>query len=227
VADVSRTRGWTLGTVALSLVILLAGWFLLVSPKRSEANALQAQAAGVQQQNASLVTQIATLKAQNAKLPEQQAKLAKIRQQLPDNPALPGLIRSLSDVAKTSGVQLVSLAPANPVVAKQPTATATASPAPGTTTAPGETGVTAATQATTGNLQVINVTIAVTGGYYDLEQFFNKVEGMTRSMLVTGFTMAPGTGSSSKASGSSSASTGDLSATIQARVFFSPATPTS
>jgi type IV pilus assembly protein PilO len=226
VADVSRTRSWTLGTVALSLVILLAGWFLLVSPKRSEANALQAQAAGVQQQNASLVTQIATLKAQNAKLPEQQAKLAKIRQQLPDNPALPGLIRSLSDVAKASGVQLVSLAPANPVAAKQPAPTAATSPAPGATTS-GQTGVTAATEGTTGNLQVINVTIAVTGGYYDLEQFFNKVEGMTRSMLVTGFSMAPGTHSSSTASGSSSASTGDLSATIQARVFFSPATPTS
>ena len=225
----SRTRSWTLGAVALSLVILLGGWFLLVSPKKSQASDLEAQTATVQGQNASLTTEIATLKAQNEKLPEQEAKLAKIRQQMPDNPALPGLIRSLSDIAKTSGVELMSLAPANPVAAKTPVATApTPTTAGSQTTAPATGGVTAATTQAT-SYQVINVTISVTGSYFGVEQFFNKAEGLTRAMLVTGFTVAPSkaTTSATSTGGSSATTTNDVDASIQARVFYSPATPTS
>jgi Tfp pilus assembly protein PilO len=218
---VSRTRSWTLGAVALSLVILLAGWFLLVSPKRSQASDLQAQSAAVQEQNATLTTQIATLKAMNQNLPQQEAKLAQIRQHLPDNPALPGLIRSLSDIAKASGVQLNSLAPANPVAPVAPKSPTTSAPASGTGTTPATGGVTAAAPQGTSTFQVINVTIAVTGSYFDVEQFFSKVEGMTRSMLVTGFTVAP---SKDPTAG---ASTNDVDASIQARVFYSPVTPTS
>ena len=226
----SRTRSWTLGAVALSLVILLGGWFLLVSPKKSQASDLEAQAATVQGQNANLTTQIATLKAQNAQLPEHAAKLAKFRQQLPDNPALPGLIRSLSDIAKTSGVELVSLAPATPIAAKAPAASTPTTPPSGTQPSSATAGGVTASTAQTQPLQVINVAIVVKVSYFDAEQFFNKAEGLTRSLLVTGFTMAPYQADSSTAGTTTAGSTSSVAgvrATIQARVFYSPATPTS
>ncbi len=41
----TKSRTWTVGTAVLVVLILLAGWFLLVTPKRSHAADLQAQAA--------------------------------------------------------------------------------------------------------------------------------------------------------------------------------------
>jgi hypothetical protein len=56
-------------TVVGALAILAAGWFLLVSPKRTEASDLREQAATQQSANAGLETQLARLKSQAKDLP--------------------------------------------------------------------------------------------------------------------------------------------------------------
>ncbi|HEY5183741.1 MAG TPA: type 4a pilus biogenesis protein PilO [Actinomycetes bacterium] len=213
----TRTRQWTVGTALLVVLMLVAGWFLLISPKRSEAADLQTQTTAQMAQNASLQNQIAVLQSQAKNLPAQQAELAAIRQHLPDNPALPGLVRSLTDAAAKSGVTLVSLAPSTPAAAPAPKTTA---PSGTSATAPATgTGQSAAAAAAAGaTLQMVPIVVTVTGSYYDTEQFLNKVEGLTRSFLVTGFSVTP-----AESQASSGASTGDLTTAIQGRVFYTPA----
>src|SRR5688572_17122005 len=92
----SVTRKWSLLAAVLVVAIVAAGWFLLVAPKRSKAADLKDQVASQEQTNASLVSKLEELKQQQAELPQVRADLAVMRKQIPDNPALPTLIRSLT-----------------------------------------------------------------------------------------------------------------------------------
>ena len=106
----TKSRQWIAGTALVAVVVLVAGMFLFVQPRRSQASALRGQTATHDAANQALQNKIATLKAQQQDLPNQQAILDTIRQQLPQTPNLPSLVRSLTDLAKASGVELVALA---------------------------------------------------------------------------------------------------------------------
>jgi type IV pilus assembly protein PilO len=214
------TRKWSLVAVVAVLGILAAGWFLLVAPKRTEAADLKTKAAAQEESNSGLEAQLSQLKAQQADLPKQQARLAVIRRHLPDNPALPQLIRSLTTAARQAGVTLDSLSPATPapVVVTVPLA----APAPASTTSTdssstdssGTAPAPVAAAPPAPSLYQIPLTLNVTGSYFEMEQFVGKLEGLKRSLLVTGFTITPGN--------TAGATTGDLSVALQGRVFIAP-----
>jgi Tfp pilus assembly protein PilO len=186
---VDKLKQWVALTVVGVLAVLAAGWFLVVSPKRSAAADLRNDAASQQQSNLGLQAQHATLKAQAKDLPKKQAALAAVAAKVPDNPALPALIRSLSKAADDAGVELVSLSPTAPVPATGGPAAAQPQPAAGgkTTLASG------AASSAAGTLQQIALTINVIGGYFQVEQFFDRLENLSRALKVGGFTMLPGT----------------------------------
>ncbi len=225
----SATRRWTLLSALAALLILLAGWFLLISPKRSEAAALRAQTSTQLAANDQLRVKIANLKAQAANLPEERALLASIAKQLPDNPALPQLVRDLTSMATAANVDLKSMAPgtASPFQLPAPAAkgTTTTGTTPGTTTPATTAGSAGPGGAQAPALFKITVTLQVQGTYVDIERFLNAAESSTRKMLVTGFSLTPGA-----ASGAGSGSTGSigsskhpmLQAAITAQVFVSP-----
>ena len=212
----TATRKWSALAVLLVAAIFAASWFGLIAPKRSEANGLKADRAEQDATNARLIQQLEVLKAQAQDLPKQEAFLAQIRRQLPSNPALPALIRSLTQGAAKSGVNLTSLSPALPIavvspVLAAPTATATTSaPADQTSEAPAAVPVAAPP-----SLYQVPIVVKTTGSYFEQEQFLNKIEGLKRSFLVTGFTLKSTEGADS--------SPGDLDLVIQGRVFLSPA----
>jgi Tfp pilus assembly protein PilN len=116
VADMDKIKQWVIMAVLASLVIVAAGWFLAVSPKRAEAADLRAQAAEQVAANATLETQLQVLQAQAKELPKEQAKLAAVAAKIPDNPALPSLVRALLEAAESSGVELVSISPGVPEI---------------------------------------------------------------------------------------------------------------
>lgn len=213
----TKMRQWSVLTAVGALAILVAGWFLLVSPQRSHASDLRSQAATQQTANQSLAAQVAQLRQQQKDLPAQQRKLSQIAAKIPNNPMLPALIRQLSAAAQGTNVDLVSLAPGAPA-AVTATGTAAATPTAG------------ATAAAAVPLAQIPVTLQVTGNYFNIEQFFASVEKLTRAMRVNSFTLVPAT-SGSSAGGAKSASghtlaPGDLNGSIQAVVFMSPDTTT-
>ena len=107
----TKTRQWTVFTAIAVVVVLLAGWFLLVKPQSTKASNLRTQATTQQQSNALLQTQIAALQAEQRQLPQQQQALQKFATQVPSDAAEPAIIRQLSAAANGSGVDLVSMTP--------------------------------------------------------------------------------------------------------------------
>lgn len=165
----SNTRPWILGAAALSVVLAVAGWFLLISPERGKVADLKDQRAAQVQRNQQLQLDIAQLKAEFASLPSKQAELAKIRQQMPSTPALPGLVRSLTSIANQSGAGLSSVSPGAPVSAAANGAAAGA----------------AAGTAVPAGLVAIPVTVVVDGSYAQNELFLQKLQNaVTRAFLV-------------------------------------------
>jgi type IV pilus assembly protein PilO len=177
-----KLKQYVVFAVLGSLVVLAAGWFLLVSPKRSQAADLRTQAATAVTANSQLENQLQVLKAQAKDLPKQQAKLAAVAAKIPDNPALPALIRALTTAGTSAGVELVSVTPGTPVAvaaaAAAPAAAAPAAPAAGVSTA--------------GQLAAIPLTLSIAGGYFQVEQFVANLENLPRSMRLTTLTVAPG-----------------------------------
>src|SRR4051794_6986646 len=114
----SKMRQWTLLTAVACLAVIAAGWFIVIKPQRSNAASYRSQAQGVESKNSELRSQITQLREQQKGLPAQQHKLASIATKIPDNPGLPSLIRQLSSAADSAGVDLVSLAPGQPVIAQ-------------------------------------------------------------------------------------------------------------
>jgi Tfp pilus assembly protein PilO len=183
-----KLKQWVALTVAASLAVLAAGWFLLISPKRDEAADLRAQAQEKVEDNASLKSQLEVLKAQAADLPKKQAELAEVAGKIPDNPALPGLIRQLMEAAAAADVDLVSITPGEPVL-REPAAPAqpaedAAADAP---TAPGS-----APGGPAGTLAEIPLGVNVVGDYYGVQTFLSRAETLTRAFRVSDLQIVPG-----------------------------------
>ena len=92
------------------LVLLLAGWYVLVSPQRSKAAALDNQI-GVA--NAKLIETQAFLRSPAAR--ESVAKLRTLRVALPDDVQMSDILRQLSWASGVSGVRIDSITPTAPV----------------------------------------------------------------------------------------------------------------
>jgi Tfp pilus assembly protein PilO len=208
----TRLRQLWMLTALGSLAALAGGYFLLVSPQANKAAALRDEAETQLQANKQLQTQIAMLNKQKKDLPNQQGKLNRFAAMIPNNPALPSLIRGLSDAADVSGVELVSLAPQVPAWSK-PAGTNGAAIA-GTIPAPNGT-----------VLVDIPVAMTVTGTYGQISQFFHEVEKLRRVMLVSGFSVAPG-GPQNLTVGATTTADGDLlTATIGSTVAMTAKAP--
>jgi Tfp pilus assembly protein PilO len=237
----SRIRKWSLLTSVAALLVLVAGWFLLVRPMRSSASDLRDQAKTQQSSNASLQQRIQMLRAQAKDLPAVRAKLAASKTKIPEDPALPSLIRTLSTTADDAGVDLVSIAPSDPSAlstsqSSQPSSSSPSpSPSPSSSSSEsssssasgGDSGA-APTTSSTPQSQLIQIplSVQVKGTYATLEQFFAGTEDMKRALVVTGFSLTPG-GKGDSDSGSASnadakSGSGQLTAQLTARAFLSP-----
>ena len=198
-----KLKQWVALTLVACLGIMAAGWFLLVSPKRAEAADVRTQAATQESTNASLRTQLSVLQAQAKDLPKKQADLARVAAKIPDNAALPTLIRALTAASTSAGVELVSVTPGAPaaVVAAAPVA-AEAAPAaaPAPAAEPGAPAVAAAGPA--GSLAAIPITINVVGGYFEVAQFLSNLETLPRALRVVNLALAPGKSATDKSTGS-------------------------
>lgn len=203
-------------TVVGCLAVLAAGWFLLVSPKRTEASEVQLAADAQVTANSALRTQIEVLKAQAKNLPKEQAKLAAVAAKIPSNRAMPALIRALTTAAEDAGVELVTLAPGATGVAA-PAAAAPVAPAAGTVPAAPVAG--AATSAA-GQLGSIPVTLNVVGGYFQVQQFLANLEDLKRAIRFTTVNLAPGANPIKPAATGTNVEDGrTLTATLTGQVF--------
>lgn len=230
----TKTRTWSAATAALCVLLIVAAYFLLIAPKRAEAADLRDQTVAQDQANQQSRLKIQQLKAQYAELPSKQAELAVIKQQLPDNPALPTLIRTLTSMADASGVTLVSLAPAPPtavVVAAAPVVAPAVAPAAAAAGAPVTAPVAAAPAAPTTSLFGIATTMIIKGDYAASTLFVQKLQAagvakegtqtakagaqMARAFLVQSIKVAP----NADAATATKATKGQVQTSITGQVF--------
>jgi hypothetical protein len=96
---------------AALLIVIIAGWFVGVSPKRSEASKLQrqiddTQAKIVEAQRSSAQSQASGIRV---------ADLFKLSRAMPDRADMPNVLLQLSDTAAETGVTFESITPHDPV----------------------------------------------------------------------------------------------------------------
>jgi hypothetical protein len=153
-------------------------------------------------------TKINALKVQYANLPTLQKQLAIVQTHMPQTANLPGLLRNLSTAATAAGVKLISVTPANPTPLG-------ASAQSGKVTDSGLT--------SPGGVQIIGVTLTVSGPFANTRLFLTSLEAMPRSFLVTGLAITRDTaGASGGSSGSTTTTTkvgNTLTTTVTGRVF--------
>lgn len=174
----NRTAGWVGGAVLMCLVIVVATWFGLVSPRRSEVADLQSRNESAISANQVLQTQIEQLKAQFRMLPQMEGRLRAIRGQLPGSTRMSDVVRALSGLADSTGVTLRTITPS-------------AAEAVGAKAGNGQP---AAGQPSDG-LVAVPLSIIVTGDYFQSVAFLRGLQtGLTRAFLVSSLQIEKQTG---------------------------------
>ena len=186
---------------AAVLVIVLLWWFLLYKPLGDDLSSAQAQTATEQKKTDALQADLARLQSQAKNASQQQALLRKLDAAVPKNPDLAEFIIQANDIAESSGISFLSIAPTPPAAGD--------------------------------GASVINMTISISGSFFQLQDYLRQLEQLERLVIVDGISSSSGGGGSSGASGSSSdtssSSTGDtsLSVSLTARMVTRAAPTTS
>lgn len=195
----TTTRAWTAATAAICVLLVLAAWFLLIAPRRGEATDLRAQKTAQQQSSAVTRRTIHQLEADDAALPAKLAELAQIKRQLPPGPQLAPVVDTLSAMAASAGVTLVSVAPAQPAALGASGAPAAVGAATAGAVTAGAVTAGGATSGATGSALIgIETTIVVRGTYRSSTLFLQKLQSagstttgaaMDRAFLVQNVTV--------------------------------------
>ncbi|WP_250442752.1 type 4a pilus biogenesis protein PilO [Actinotalea sp. C106] len=225
----SSARTWVIGTVVLSLLILVGTWFLAVTPKLAETQETRDYIVDEQAREDTLRLQLATLEKQFAEIDTYKAELAGLQAQIPVAAALPGYLRELEEMATTYKVTIVGVSPGPAATLEVPVATpvATAPAETEDTTEPEGEDITADPDAAAApaepepatRLVAIPVSLTVVGTYADVAAFLEGAqEGTDRLLLVTALNTT--TQQAAEASGGRPATAaGDLEATIDGNIY--------
>ena len=106
-----RTEAKVALVVGGVLLALVAGWFLMVAPKRHDAASLKQQIADTRDQ----ISVAQGIRTPTAPPPIRVADLFKLSRAMPNTADIPGVILQLSGVAAETGVKFESITPHDPV----------------------------------------------------------------------------------------------------------------
>lgn len=108
----------TLGVIAAFCIVLYgaAGYFLVVSPKRGEANRLDEEIAAT---NVELLAARAATEAQDDTQPIAVADIFRLSTAMPRSPDMPGILLELSRIAEETGIRFKSITPRTAVAVGQ------------------------------------------------------------------------------------------------------------
>jgi Tfp pilus assembly protein PilO len=185
---VTGAKGWRIGGIAAAAVLLVVGWFLVVSPQRTAAADLRAQAVEAQGRNESLQARINLLRKQSADVPKKLADIKAYAASIPSTPGLPDFLREVQAVATKTGVTVDSVDTSLPTAVLAIVSTPPA-PVPTSTSAVVAAPVAPPRPAPVPGLQQINVTISAGGSYAGLTTFVRSLEEITRVYLMTSISM--------------------------------------
>jgi hypothetical protein len=190
------TRDRIVIMVVLALAAVGAGWMFVVSPKRSEASSLNAQISTEQSQLTAAQGQVAAGENARHQFAGQYAELAKLGEAVPPDDDVPSLIYQVQSAAAASHVSFRGLQLASAGASSSSSSTSSTGQTTTTQLPPG-----AAVGAA--GLPTEQFTITLSGNYFDLSTFFNKLEGFVspdngtlmirgRLMSINAISLVPG-----------------------------------
>jgi Tfp pilus assembly protein PilO len=187
--------------VAGALLVLVAGVMLLIRPTRQATAEARADRDAAAAESQTLRDQIKALESLKPKEAELKAQAALAKAEFPATPGLPSLVDALQDSASQAGVDLGTVSPSTP-------------------------------KASTINPQLaeITTTVAVSGGYFEIQDFLVRLENLVkgsdpgrvapRSVLVQSVSLssnaqsATGDSTAAATAGSSGELKGDIVLTV-------------
>jgi Tfp pilus assembly protein PilO len=193
----SQERLWLLGGGVCAFVMVLIGYFFLISPQRDSTSTVNSQVAAARDQTSLLQNRINALAKQNQDLSRYTADLAQAQLALPSTSGLPDFLRTLQSIGNASLADVTSLTVGPP--------TDVTSVAGGTPpVAASETGTAGpATHAVPAGPRVyaLSITAQVSGSTTQLGEFLDQLQSVQpRAVLIGQITI--GSGSPGATSGS-------------------------
>ena len=206
----TRARLWIIGGILASLLLFVAGYFLVISPMRSEAEQIQQQAIDLDTQNQIASQRLAQLKKQAVEVPAQLDRIEAVRRKIPADLDVGPLITDLSSQAGAAQLDLNSISPGAPVFLAAQRAEERAPEADADAGAgAGEIVVPDTSLVVTGQTVMIPLSMAGTGTFASVRDFLNSLEELDRAILVTSVNLSRG-------------DAGLLSMTLEAQTFAAP-----
>lgn len=105
----AKKSTWIAGAAAVAVAILVATWFLAVSPKIDSVRATNAQTESTREKNRSLEAQVAKLRDDFKKLPDYKAQIDALRLQIPTTAQLADYLRQVDGIAAETKVTVTSV----------------------------------------------------------------------------------------------------------------------
>lgn len=188
-------RRTLLAIVGGGLVLVLVWWFAVLSPKRHATAEARSETAAAEARGRELEQTIVRLRDLDRNRPQIEADLRALNAAIPATPDLATFILSANEIAASAGVDFLSIAPSPPAAA---------------TTAGGPTSIALAIQ--------------VTGDFFSVVDYLNRLEDLERIVVVDDITLAAGGGGAAGAAGATGATgaaadPSALSVTLAARMF--------
>jgi Tfp pilus assembly protein PilO len=157
--------------VLVAVLIAVLFWFLLYTPRNDDLEAVRAETATLETRRSSLQNEVARLREVQANEVQIRAALARLEEFVPSGTAQATAVRQFQLAADAAGVEILTLAFAEPAVVEEAPPTGT----PGT------------------SLARIAVNMTVEGGYFQVVDFFRRIEVETpRAVLMTNANVAEG-----------------------------------
>jgi len=184
------------GGAALAVIVLW--YFVFWSPRSKALDQAKERRQVAQQQETQLRSEIARLRGAQNQEPAKRARLEALRTAIPDDPKLDQFILDVNDAANRAGIDFISVAPSLPAppAAAAGGTTATTAPAGG---GGGATTTTAAASAGGGQPPVaggtgarpaeIKLTLQITGGYFQVLDFMNRLDDLPRLVVNDSLTV--------------------------------------
>jgi Tfp pilus assembly protein PilO len=181
------TQVWGVIAFVVSVGVLAAGWFLGASPLLAAQAQAEQQRVEAAAQNDAIAQRIATLKEQKDDLASYEKRAGELEMIIPSDVEAADFIRSLTDLATASNVQVESMIIDDAMPYVLPSGDeADAVNAPNPLTDPRITG---------DNFLLVPVTVIVTGGWNEVLAFTHGVQTDERLVLVTTVNTANESGS--------------------------------
>jgi hypothetical protein len=187
--------------VVLAVGAVVAGWMLVVSPKRDQAASLSTQISAQQTQFDSARSQLAAGQSARAAFAGQYTELAKLGEAVPPDDDVPSLIYQVQNAAQGAKVSFRGLQLSNSAAASPTPSTSSTTPGATTTTTP-TTQLPPGAAVGAAGLPTEQFTFTLSGNFFHLANFFNRLQNFVttsgstllisgRLMTINGINLAP------------------------------------